>query len=487
MNFLHNPLGYGWSMNLDAGTRLEIIDYIPLAQQVPFASSNDGFSAFQLQIRGDKFAQTFEPWLSLDPVAIKYGLISYGPGSIEALGRCHSSLIPEFLKPPGPDELGKKGVLAIRAGGTTYRLSVDKEWKTKVPLGTSGWSVTINKLIDDPKAVAEQFHDDLATFGPALELELSDPKGGSTHLMVLAWRPDKILNVEKQRWLDIEGSGRPSMMFHAAKVDRGLWRMPLTGVFQFIEGTDGQLFFRTFTRDKEAKNFILEEAGPVDVENQKEQAIWHKMGWRFRVLEYFPRAEYVDDIRAYKPVPVLPGKETEKERQMYRTVAFCRLTKGADKQEFWLTRGSGKKVTVGDRSYMIRYDNKVRNVGFTVKLERAETTRDPGTGSAATYTSFVQVFDPKNGVNGERHVITMNEPLEYGGFTFYQSQLQPTEQFDATGRPVSYSGFTVSRDPGLPLKYAGSIMLALGISIMFYMKAYFFKPRRRPAAGTPTA
>ncbi len=47
---------------------------------------------------------------------------------------------------------------------------------------------------------------------------------------------------------------------------------------------------------------------------------------------------------------------------------------------------------------------------------------------------------------------------------------------------MTFSGFAVSHDPGLPFKYAGSIMLALGITIMFYMKAYFFKPRRRKPA-----
>jgi hypothetical protein len=50
---------------------------------------------------------------------------------------------------------------------------------------------------------------------------------------------------------------------------------------------------------------------------------------------------------------------------------------------------------------------------------------------------------------------------------------------DENARPVSRSIFTVGRDPGLPLKYLGSTMLALGIVCMFYMRAYFFKPRGR--------
>jgi NO-binding membrane sensor protein with MHYT domain len=45
------------------------------------------------------------------------------------------------------------------------------------------------------------------------------------------------------------------------------------------------------------------------------------------------------------------------------------------------------------------------------------------------------------------------------------------------GRPVSLSGLAVASDPGLWLKYAGSLIVVLGIATMFYMKAYFFRPR----------
>jgi hypothetical protein len=41
------------------------------------------------------------------------------------------------------------------------------------------------------------------------------------------------------------------------------------------------------------------------------------------------------------------------------------------------------------------------------------------------------------------------------------------------------STFSVARDPGRLLKYAGSLMICLGIAMMFYMRAYFFKARSR--------
>ena len=50
------------------------------------------------------------------------------------------------------------------------------------------------------------------------------------------------------------------------------------------------------------------------------------------------------------------------------------------------------------------------------------------------------------------------------------------------GIGASSSIFSVAYDPGRPLKYAGSLMVCLGITTMFYMKAYFFKPRKRRVA-----
>ena len=53
-----------------------------------------------------------------------------------------------------------------------------------------------------------------------------------------------------------------------------------------------------------------------------------------------------------------------------------------------------------------------------------------------------------------------------------------------SSKPMHRSDFTLGRDPGLWLKYLGTAMLGVGIATMFFMKAYFFKPRARqvPAA-----
>jgi len=47
---------------------------------------------------------------------------------------------------------------------------------------------------------------------------------------------------------------------------------------------------------------------------------------------------------------------------------------------------------------------------------------------------------------------------------------------------------TVNYDPGRGLKYLGSLLVVAGVAVMFFMRAYFFKPRgesRRPEEGLP--
>ena len=60
----------------------------------------------------------------------------------------------------------------------------------------------------------------------------------------------------------------------------------------------------------------------------------------------------------------------------------------------------------------------------------------------------------------------MNEPLVHGRFTLYQSSFQAP----AHGREVSV--LTAACDPGRGLKYSGSVMICVGICIMFTLRSY---------------
>ena len=73
--------------------------------------------------------------------------------------------------------------------------------------------------------------------------------------------------------------------------------------------------------------------------------------------------------------------------------------------------------------------------------------------------------DPLNGTTIER-TIKMNQPLDYGGFRIFQSSyIQDPSLGEA-------SVFTVAKNPGITLIYMGSVILFIGVALLFYIKPF---------------
>ena len=276
-------------------------------------------------------------------------------------------------------------------------------------------------------------------------------------------------------------------------------------MLQFAVGEGGQLYYRSFTSSSTGyTGFGLEKSGPVAA-GPESHPIWKGMNWEFQVKEYLPKA--IAEPRLV-PEDARPGLETER----FTPAIRCQFN-GADKSDdFWLAQGGvPERVKVGKETYEVSYHRLTRPLDFDIKLLRAEQTVDAGTQQPASFTSYVQLTDdgsftadwvPEHfrwltnllgvtcggeKVDGQDRVITMNQPLGHRGYKLYQSNYEFLGKWDDRQKPVSYSAFTVARDPGLWLKYLGSSMLALGISCMFYMKAYFFKPRGRVSLRAASA
>lgn len=97
------------------------------------------------------------------------------------------------------------------------------------------------------------------------------------------------------------------------------------------------------------------------------------------------------------------------------------------------------------------------SIPFSIKLDKFELERYPGSHSPASYASWVEVIPPQ----GE-HIsfkIFMNNVLDYGGYRFFQSSYHPDEKG---------SILSVNNDPGKNPTYIGYAMLILGaIWILF--------------------
>jgi ResB-like family len=63
----------------------------------------------------------------------------------------------------------------------------------------------------------------------------------------------------------------------------------------------------------------------------------------------------------------------------------------------------------------------------------------------------------------KKAVITVNDPLAFGAWTFYQVNYDP--------RDPTYSGLEAVRDPGVPWVFLGFALISIGVFYMFYVES----------------
>lgn len=224
---------------------------------------------------------------------------------------------------------------------------------------------------------------------------------------------------------------------------RGLFKY--TGGNVLLIETDGKtenLTYKVFTASKNG----MTSSGELKAGGSVETG-W--MGLTFRVLKFIPHASRQ---WTYESI------ESKAEGTM-QAIRF-----NFDGKEHWTGLNSSVRLFSDEAHHVLVFANRQINLDFALKLDAFRVGRYQGTRRAASYESDVSVKDP----NGEPKSVTisMNEPLKYAGFTFYQSSFQEDEM----GRPTM-SILSVNRDPGRPWKYLGCLLIVLGIIHMFYFKS----------------
>ncbi|MES3039429.1 MAG: cytochrome c biogenesis protein ResB [Bdellovibrionota bacterium] len=173
-------------------------------------------------------------------------------------------------------------------------------------------------------------------------------------------------------------------------------------------------------------------------------------GWmnlEMRVLRYLPKAEETWEVTAREaPTPLT-------------SPAVKLRYKG---KEHWLLLNDTVKLFSDNSVYFVTYGNRRLDMGFPIQLKEFAIERYEGTNRPASYESIVEVPEQPPAK------ISMNEPLKYNGLTIYQASFQD----GPGGQPIA-SIFSVNYDPGRWLKYLGSIVMVLGIILLFYFRKRF--------------
>jgi hypothetical protein len=212
--------------------------------------------------------------------------------------------------------------------------------------------------------------------------------------------------------------------------------------------------------------------------------------WTVRVLAYFP--DFVIDSETRKPstrsphpnnpalqVEVTPaGGGPAEKRWLFARMPEFDHGDGAGRPGPRLTYRYVPAETPAQVEVGIRQGGPERRHRFTA--QDGDPLELPDGKSILTYELRNEVKDYRSRLailEGGRKVlektIEVNDPLSYNGFVFYQSNYRKEDP--------TYSGLQVVRDPGLPLVWAGFLMLCAGVIVIYYAKP------RRPAAAAGEA
>lgn len=412
---------------LGNGLEAEVERYFHHARlEKRFEAGEAGVPALELKIFSDQFSQ--HQWLT-----VGRGDVDLGPARIRML-RANG---PEHLETLLKSESSEQGELQLLVAGQPFQIQVTELTPGK-PMAAGEFQVTLLRYL--PHAVVEEgelvSRNDLP-INPCVEVRLADRSGNSQEWLLFARLPE--LNVRTRS----QGENLPVRLLY-------VW-----------DGKDEKQKELTFILGPDLKLWTRIDQGPArPVEVGKAQ----KTGWmnlEFEVAQFLPKAR---EVREFFEV------EVEKGQQNTPPPAVLVSFKGAqDPGPYWMERGDVEKITtISGQEMIVGYAFRSVDVGFPVVLKDFQIDYDPGTTNPAAFRSLVEVA-------GEKHTIQMNEPLVKDGFTFFQSSYS-----EIPGGP-SISIFTVARDPGIALKYLGSIIMVLGIAIMFYGRSAK-NPRPIPVA-----
>ena len=222
----------------------------------------------------------------------------------------------------------------------------------------------------------------------------------------------------------------------------------------------GRLYLAQTADNSKILYRVLASSGALNSQGELVPGKKIPTGWmdiELELKEWLPSAVFDEEPRS---VDVLQGAD-----EPFLTAIRVKV---GDRPSFWLLEGAGKGLAVGAMDLIIEYSRDKLQLPFSLYLDKFSMGTNPGTNTAASFISDVTVKDPKANAD-KKAMISMNEPLKYGGYYFYQASYQLSP-----GQPA-VSVFAVNHDPGRVLKYLGSLIMTLGIALMFYMNPHYLK------------
>ena len=337
----------------------------------------------------------------------------------------------EPMKGEGADP---KGFLSIHYQGSVTRVPVSATMGKKVSLSDNGAAVEIAGYMPNAKLQADGSFVNVGPMPvhPVLELKVYLP-GKKTPIRQYS-RPS-FANPEGMRTVNCP----VKFWYHHPSV-------AAEPAVEFLSTSGGKLYCRV-------GNGKYESRGEVHAGDLLEA--WPNTS--LAVLDFIPHARRELIFRSVKPA--------RGDRETFEAAAQVELTIAGATRKVWLQRGEQDGMPVPVKTpagtVAVSYGYESFPLGFSLSLNKFARGLNPGGMGDASFASTVRLQDPKKKIDRSQ-VISMNNPLVYGKYTFYQSGILPS----GTG-----TSLTVAYDPGFFLKYLGSVMTCAGTLIMFVTRS----------------
>ncbi|NQT16612.1 MAG: cytochrome c biogenesis protein ResB, partial [Planctomycetes bacterium] len=454
-SFSTGPVDWGRDDPLDFGRTdgigLRVLEFYHQARgEVEWVADDSmrGEPALKLAAGGAHGAAGKPLWCVADPFGSQAAQSEVG---FEFRRAAAASMKEDFLNPPPVHELPEQGLLVAHWRGKTYEIAVGDNVSKKVPLGEGGPSVVIAAY--HANAVSEgggRFTSrGTAPENPMLQLEIHLPQSEDP-ISEIAYARNSFVSYDLMR----AEESPVKFWYHHPSV-------PARPGVEFLETPDGKLYCRLGTGSR------YEPRGEVKVGDSVEVV----SGLDVSILDYLPHAR--------QEITFQPAELSGATKVRLESAALVEVSFGGKTHEIWLRRSQqpdGFETIETERGPVrLNLGYERAPLGFSLKLIDFKRGMNPGRMGNASFASKVQLVDKAEGIDRQRE-ISMNRPLAHGKYTFYQSSF--SEMPDGTALSV----LSAAHDPGRLLKYLGSVMLCVGIFIVYYMKSVF-RTSRRPDAG----
>lgn len=440
---------------LSPSDKLVVDSFLPRAKVIKSMEASGaglGIPAVHVELFNDRF--DIDEWLTaVGPDAPTE--LNLGPAILSLQKLWNADQLKRFekgeLAAPEPKKISK-GFVQINFQGKQYRIDIEDGLRGWVPLAGTGFTLHVERYM--PYAVVEKnklINRGTEPVNPTVQVLVKNEAGAEEQHTLFANFPD-FATLHRKTKDDPQPAFGVTLRMIASQPEG-----PMGGVrgkLMFAQSPDNKkLLYRILGKENK-------QIGAGEVAVGKETAT----GWmdlKFRVTQWIPAATSME-----KPVYVekIQGAESfpgalHVDRQ--------RADGSSTGEGFWLIEGGSSGVSVGNRMLEVGFSRNRLSLPFRIQLEKFEMGTDPGTTKAATYESYVQVQDAAKKDAPKAH-ISMNEPLQYGGYTFYQASYQLRDG------QAPLSVFSVNFDPGRWVKYAGSLIMVYGILIMFIMNPHYW-------------